>query len=584
MNVYARLWPYIKPHRLRFAQASVAMLGVAVFNGGSLYLLKPIVDHVFVSRDFTMLWLVIVGIPVLVGLKTVFSYMQNYLMSWIGQRAIQELREDLFRHLHGLSLDYFAERDSGEILSRVTNDLNTLQSTLNSVPLYLIRDSLTVLILSFVLFWVDWRFTVLALLSLPAIGITLVVLGRKMRQSSLQSQVLMARIYRRFQESLSGMAVIQAYNYEEGAIEKFRDENLLFFNEMMRYLRATALTAPLMELAASLVVALLLYYGATEVIDNHMTPGAFFAFMGSFFAAYAPAKNIARLNSELQRGLASGERIFQLLDEKPRILANPGARPFKSLETEIEFSGVSFQYPGADRPALRNVGLKIRRGERVAVVGPSGAGKSTLVHLLVRLYEPSRGAILYDGLPLPELDARSVRERIALITREPLILNDSVLQNVTMGRTVVTLSQVEEACKAACASEFIAALPQGFLTKLGDRTVRLTRGQRQRLAVARALLKDACLIVLDGAGEPDETAGDETGRALKRAMEGRTVLLLTDRVAAAAEADTIFVLKAGEIVEAGTHPHLLRQGGFYRRLHDLQVGAAGNEEAGVTGS
>lgn len=580
MNVFSRLMPYLQPYRLRFAQACVAMLGVAIFNGGSVYLLKPIVDHVFVSRDFTMLWLVIVGVPVLVALKTIFSYMQNYLMSWIGQRAIQELREDLFRHLHGLSLDFYAEHESSEILSRVTNDLNTLQATMNSVPLYLIRDSLTVSILMFVLFWVDWRFALLALVSLPAIGVTLVVLGRKMRHSSLQSQVLMGRIYRRFQESLSGMTVIQAYNYEEGAIEKFRDENLLFFNEMMRYLRATALAAPLMEFAGSMVVAALLYYGGTEVIDGKMTPGAFFAFMGAFFAAYAPAKNVARLNSEVQRALASGERIFQLLDEKPSIRPNAAARPFKSLDSEIEFRNITFQYPGAERAALRNVSLVIRRGERIAVVGPAGSGKTTLVHLLLRLYEPTRGAILFDGVPLNELDIRSVRERIALVPRDVLILNDTVLQNVTMGRGVVTLSQVEEACQAAHAADFVAALAQGYLTRLGERSLRLTHGQRQRLAAARAILKSPCLAVLDGAGDDQETT-DETAKALERVMAGRTALVLTDRVATAAGADRIFVLRSGELLETGTHEELLRRNGFYRRLHELQTGPAGGEQAGV---
>lgn len=580
MNVFSRLLPYLLPYKLRFIQACVAMLGVAIFNGGSVYLLKPIVDHVFVSRDFTMLWLVIVGVPVLVALKTVFSYVQNYLMSWIGQKAIQELREDLFRHLHGLSLEFYAEHESGEILSRVTNDLNTLQATMNSVPLYLIRDSLTVLILMFVLFWVDWRFALLALLSLPAIGATLVVLGRKMRHSSLQSQVLMGRIYRRFQESLSGMTVIQAYNYEEGAIDKFRDENLLFFNEMMRYLRATALTAPLMEFAGSMVVAALLYYGGTEIIDGKMTPGAFFAFMGAFFAAYAPAKNVARLNSEVQRALASGERIFQLLDEKPRVTANAAARPFKSLESEIEFRGVTFHYPGSERAALRNVSLTIRRGERVAVVGPAGSGKTTLVHLLLRLYDPGRGAILLDGVPLNELDTRTVRERIALVPRDVLLLRDTVLQNVTMGKAVVTLSAVEEACRQARAAEFIAALPQGYLTPIGERPSKLTLGQRQRLAAARAILKKPCLAVLDGAGDEQEP-GDETAQALEKVMEGRTALILTDRVATAESADRIFVLRAGELLDSGTHEELLRRGGFYRRLYELQTGPSGGEQAGV---
>ena len=577
MNVYARLAPYLRPHRIRFVQACVAMLGVAVFNGGSLYLLKPIVDNVFVSKDFTMLWLVIVGVPLLVLTKTVFSYIQNYLMSWIGQRITQDLREDLFRHLHELSLDFFAEREAGEVLSRVTNDLNTLQMTLNSVPLYLIRDSLTVLILMIVLFWVDWRFALLALLSLPAISITLIVLGRKMRHSSLQTQVLMARIYRRFQESLNGMEIIQAYNYEEGAIDKFKDENQLFFVEMMRYLRATALAAPLMEFAGAMVVALLIYYGGTEIIDGKMTPGSFFAFMGSFFAAFAPAKNLARLNSELQRGLASGERIFQLLDERPRIRPNPAARPFTDLVSEIEFKAVSFQFPDSERPALKNVNLLIRRGERVAVVGPPGAGKTALVHLLFRLREPTHGAVLFDGVPLPELEIRSVRERLALINGDPLILDDTVLQNVSIGRSVVTMSEVEGACRQACAAGFIAALPLGYLTRLGQRGLRLSVGQRQRLAVARALLKDPSVVVLDAASG-DEAEGSETERAFERVMQGRTVLILTDRVLAAAAADRVYVLRDGAVVESGGHAELLRQGGFYRRLYDLQAGAAGTEE------
>ncbi len=549
MNVYALIVPYLRPYRMRFAQACVAMLGVAVFNGASFYLLKPIVDQVFVSRDFTMLWLAIVAVPSLIALKTIFSYVQNYLMSWIGQRVVQQVREDLFRHLHALPLDFFAEHESSEILSRVTNDLNTLQSTLNSVPLYLIRDSLTLLVLLGVLFWLDWRFAMLALLSVPFVSLVLIVLGRKMRDASLRSQAIMSQIYRRFQESLQGMTTLKAYNYEEGATLRFREENLLFFNQMMRYLRATALATPLTEFAGAMVVALLIYYGGTEIIDGKMTPGAFFAFMGSFFAAYAPAKNLARLNSELQRALASGERIFQLLGEPPYTPRSTAGRPWGALASSIELRGVSFSYPGSPRPALKDVHWTLRRGERVAIVGPSGSGKSTLAHLLLRFQEPSRGSILFDGVVLAELDVRSVRERIALLPREIPLFNDTVWQNLTLGRLTSTVSEVEAACRAAYAADFIEALPQGYQTRLGERGVKLTAGQRQRLALARAWIRDPSLVIFDGGASSLDGGDGETHKALMGLMERRTVLILANESAHLPAVDRLYVLDRGELLE-----------------------------------
>ena len=574
MRLLAKFLPYLKPYRLRFLQAGIAMCVVAVFNGASIYVLKPIVDKVFISKDFTMLWLAIVGVPALMAVKTIAAYAQNYLMSWIGQRVTQSLREDLFRHIHRLSLDYFAEQKSGEILARVTNDLNMVQSALNFLPLYLIRDTMTIVVLMSVLFYLNWSFALLALLAIPVASTLLVVLGRKMRDSSRQSQVIMGQIYHRFQESLQGMLLIKAFNYEEGAIGKFAQENLSFFNQMMRYLRATALSGPLMEFCGSLVLALLISYGGREIIASRMTPGDFFAFLAAFFAAYAPTKNLARTNSELQRGLASGERIFQLLDERPRIVDRPDARRFEGLEKGILLRGLSFRYPDRDAWAVRGIDLEVRRGETVAIVGPSGSGKSTLVHLLLRLYDPQEGSVLLDGRDLRDLEVRSVRERVGLVTQETILFHETVFENVAIGHPGASLEAVRAACRIADADAFIDALPYGYHTRLGDRGMRLSGGQRQRLAIARAVLKDPSVLVLDEAtSNLDSTSEQEVQKALERLMKGRTVVMIAHRLSTVQSADRICVLNGGRLVESGDHRSLIAAGGLYRRLHEIQNSA-----------
>ena len=582
MNVLKKIFPYVKPYRARFAYAGIAMTIVAAVNGASITLLKPIIDKVFVSRDFHMLWLAIFGVPILMALKTVAAYVQNYLMSWIGQRVTQEIREDLFCHLHALSLDFFSENKSGEILSRATNDLSNVQSCLQFLPLYMVRDTLTVVSLVGVLFFMNARFALLALLGLPAAGGLLYVLGRKMRDASLRSQATMGQIYHRFQESLQGMMLIKAFNYEQGAIEKFREENLSFFNQTMRYLRATALSGPLMEFFGSIIIALFLYFGGKEIIAGHMSTGDFFAFLAAFFSAYAPTKNIARSNSELQRGLASAERIFQLLEEKPRITEKPNARILTSLERGVSLEHVGFCYPGRETWALKNVSLEARRGETVAIVGPSGSGKSTLAQLILRLYDPQEGTICFDGMDLTGLELRSVRERIGIVTQETILFNETVLQNVALGRKNATLEEITAACKVADADSFIEGLPMGYQTHLGDRGLKISGGQRQRLAIARAVLKNPALLILDEAtSNLDSTSETEVQKALERLMGGRTVLVIAHRLSMIQSADRIYVLDRGAVVESGDHRSLIAADGLYRRLYELQVRSS---EAGRGGS
>lgn len=578
MSAGKRLRRYVKPHLARFVWAALAMAAVSAFNGVSVLILKPIVDHILIEKDLRMLWLAVAGVPLLMALKSAASYAQNYLMSWIGQRVSQQLREDLFRHLHVLPLEFYSGGKGTEVLSRVTGDLTLVQAALTTLPVYLIRDSLTVLFLTGSLFWLDWRFAAVALLGSPLSLAALWVLSRKMREASRQSSIATERLHHRFQESVQGMLTVKAFNYEEGATEKFQEENESFFSPMMRYLRATALMTPVLELGASVIAALILWFGGREVILGHITPGAFFAFLGAFFAAYAPIKNLARINAEIQRAWASAERLFQLLDEKPAV-SRRRKPAFAGLKAGVRFERVGLRYPGAKTWALRELDLEIPKGARVALVGPSGCGKTTAAKLLLRLHDPDEGRVLFDGVDARELDAASLRARVGLVDADAALFHDTVLQNVSLGRKVVTLSEVERACRAVGAAEFIAALPEGYRTLLGDWGFSLSSGQRQKLALARVLLKDPEIVVLDEAtAHLDGQAEREVLAALETVLAGRTVVTVSHRLAPVSRADRIYVLSAGRVAEAGTHAELMSASGLYRRLFDLQSAAKPAEE------
>ncbi len=579
MSVSRRLRYYVKPYLGRFGWACVAMIAVSAFNGLAILLLKPIVDEVFIAKDLRMLALAVAGVPLLVALKAVASYIQNYLMSWIGQRVSQQIREDLFRHLHLLPLEFYSGLRGADVLSRVTGDLTLAQSALTTLPVYLIRDSLTVLFLVASLFKLDWRFAALTVLGSPLSLAALYVLSRKMRESSRQSQIAVDRLHHRFQESVQGMMTVKAFNYEEGATEKFQEENESFFQPMMRYLRATALMNPLLELGASVMVAAVIWFGGREVIRGRMTPGAFFAFMGAMLAAYAPIKNLARVNAEGQRAWASAERLFQLLDERTAV-PRKKLPAFQRLQTSVRLEGAGFRYPGARVWALRGLDLEIPKGSRTAIVGPSGCGKTTVSKLLLRLHDASEGRVAFDGVDARELDASSIRARVGLVSSDAALFNDTVFQNLALGRKVVTLSEVERAVRAVGAEEFVAALPEGYQTMLGDWGYSLSSGQRQKLAIARMLLKDPEIVVLDEAtAHLDGPARAEILSVLDTALAGRTVVTIAHDLASVAPAHHIYVLNGGSLAESGTHAELMAAKGLYRRLFELQSVARDSTEA-----
>jgi subfamily B ATP-binding cassette protein MsbA len=566
-----RLLPRLRPYAGRFAAAAVAMGFVAATNGAGAYLLKPIVDDAFVSKNVAKLNWVVIALPLIFLLRTGAAYIQNYLMSYIGQSVTQDLRRDLFAHLHTLSMDFFWRNRSGELLSRATNDLTQLESTLHFVPLYFIRDSLTVVALAVVLVMLEVRFAAVALAGLPLVGLVIYVLGKKMRDASIKSQRLMAELYQKFQESLQGILVIKAFNYESGAAKRFDAENRRFYDQMMRYLRATALAGPLTEMLGGLVLAAIIYFAGRQILAGTLTPGAFFSFLACFFAAYAPTKNLARSNAELQRGLAGASRIFEVLDTKPTVIETKGGLVCRGIQSSLELKDISFRYPERETWALKGASLSVGRGQMVGLVGPSGGGKSTIVQLLLRLVDPAEGKVLLDGEPLAAYDTASLRAQIGLVTQETVLFHDTIAANVALGRPEASEEEIAEACRLADADGFVRQLPEGYRTVVGDRGVKLSGGQRQRLAIARALLKRPPILLLDEAtSNLDSESEAAVQRALERALAGRTVIQIAHRLSTVQNADRIFVLSQGAVVESGRHDELLRLDGVYAKLYRIQ--------------
>ena len=566
-----RLVGYVRPYRWRCVQAGLVMMAVAALNGALVKVLGPITNSLFVSATPDELLRAAMLIPAVFFLKLVFQYTQSYLMSWLGQKITQEIREDLFRHVHALSMDFFWKSKGGEVLSKLTNDMNALQSALQFVPLYAIRDSLTVIVVLAVMIWTNPKFAALSLLAIPMAGAVLGVLGRKLRSSGRRGQEVMGEIYHRFQESLQGMLVVKSFNYERGAIAKFQRENDEFFHQMMRYFRATALSGPLMEFLGSLIIAAVVWQGGRAIGAGEMQPGDFAVFLGSMFMAYGPIKNLAQMNATLQLGLAAAERIFSVLDETPSVVEPARPVAFPRLHEGIVFDKVSFRYPGRDSWALKDVSLKIEPGEVVAVVGPSGSGKTTLVHLLLRLFDPVSGRITIDGVDLREMSSGDLRGKLGLVSQETILFHDTVFGNVAVGREGATHAEVEKALAVADAADFVAQFPHGLDSPLGDRGTRLSGGQRQRLAIARAVLKDPRLLILDEAtSNLDAQSERAVQAALERLFPGRTVIMIAHRLSTVQKADRIVVLRLGQIEEQGSHAELMAKNGVYATLQRYQ--------------
>jgi subfamily B ATP-binding cassette protein MsbA len=565
------LLQYLKPHKVRLIQAAASMIILAAIKNAVIYISGPVIQGVFINKDMSLLRLIVLGLPVLFVLRMLVEYTNGYLMSWIGQRVVQKIREDLFEHIHRLSLEFYWRKRSSDVMSRVINDLNNVQSTVQFIPLYGIRDALTVAACVGLLFYINWKLALIATIVLPLIAALLGILGKKMRKASAESNVIVGEISHKFQESLQGITVVKAFNYEDQAIAKFKVSNDAYFSKMMHYLRATAMSGPVMEFISGMVLIAIIYLSGKAIFDGTMTVAHFFSFIAAYVTAYVPLKNIGNLNSKLQQGMAAWERIYQILEEKPAVVIKQTTKNIAKLEGRIEFKGVNYKYPSRDTQILKDLSFTINPGEVAAFVGPSGSGKTTVVHMLLRFFDPVSGRIEVDGHDMLDLDTTDLRAHMGLVTQDTILFDDTVLGNIKIGMPGASPEEVVEAAKAADAHAFISAMPQGYDTVLGERGVKLSGGQRQRLAIARAIIKRPKILLLDEATSNLDTGSEQAVQgAIERILGGRTVVMVAHRLSTVKNADKIFVLKKGELAETGTHEELLKLGGIYKGLYEAQ--------------
>lgn len=570
IELFKRIFAYFKPYKVRIFISIAGMIIVALSDAGLAYLVKPVLNDVFIKTDMKMLLLIPVAIVGLYLFKGVFRYVHSYLMGYVGQRVIMDIRNSMYEHYQRLSLDYFAANQTGAMMSRITNDINSMQQAL-PVAMDLVRQPFTLIGLVAIAFYQEWRLTLFAIFVMPLMIIPFAALTKKFRKYSKKEQEKMGEMSSILQESISGIRVTRAFGMEEHEIDRFKEENRHFFRFRIKTIRAEEFTSPLNEFLGSIGIAFVVWYGGSQILAGKSTPGAFFSFLAACSLMYNPIKKLNSANATIQASMAAAERVFGLLDTEPSVKEKNRALAITDVKEGIEFKDVSFRYH--EEMVLNGINLKIKAGEVVAIVGESGGGKSTLVSLIPRFYDVSEGGITIDGIDIRELTFKSLRRLIAVVSQETFLFNDTVRNNIAYlpGRESIPSDAVISAAKAANAHDFIMTMPEGYDTVVGERGVKLSGGQKQRLSIARALLKDSPILILDEATSAlDSEAEYLVQEALNRLMKGRTTFVIAHRLSTIQHADRIIVLSKGRIVEEGSHDELLKASGEYAKLYSRQ--------------
>ena len=536
------------------------------------YLMEPVLDEVFINQDQSMLILVPVAVIVVTLIKGLATFAQGILMAYVGQRIIANLQSLIFSHLLRFDLAFFQNTASGNLISRLTNDVNLMRNAVSNALTGMVKDSLTLLFLVAVMFEKDWRLAVIAFVVFPLAVFPIIRIGKRTRKISTSALAELGHFTARLNEVFQGARHVKAYNME--VYETTRTNQLIekVFKLIYKALRIRAAATPIMETLGGIFIAIIILYGGWQVIDNMLTPGEFFAFITAMLLAYQPLKALANLNTNLQEGLAATQRVFNILDTEPSIVDSPNASRLKVLSGKVNFSNISFSYSNK-KIALSNISLDIPAGKTVALVGPSGGGKSTLLNMIPRFYDSDNGTITIDNTNIKDVTVASLRESIGLVSQETILFDDTILANIAYGQLGADNKDIINAAKAAGAHDFIMSMPNTYDTVIGEQGTKLSGGQRQRICIARAMLKDAPILLLDEATSAlDSESERQVQNALAKLMKGRTTLIIAHRLSTIQDADKIYVIENGKVSEHGTHEYLLNNNGPYAKLHRLQQG------------
>ena len=573
MKTYRRMLRYLQPYVWPRGVAAIAlMLGFSALEGSLPFVVKYTVDNVFSQQRREALTVVVAAVLGIGVLRGALSYGSGYLVDWIGQRVITDLRNELTAHMQTLDLAFFNRQRAGQIISRVTADVRLVRDAVTDAVRSVFQDTTSLLFLCATAVYLDWVLALMGLFLVPVIILVTRYLSVQMRVTTRQHQEATGRLNAMLHETVQGNRVVKVFGREHFEAERLRKQDERLFRLFMRTSRLRSF--PSTEILAGLATALVIWYGGSSVIAGTRTSDNFVAFLTSLVLLYEPLKRLVRANLKIQQGIAGATRAFELLDRDAEVVDRPGARVLDGFRQAIEFQDVSFAYePGT--PVLRRINLRIPLGHVVALVGMSGGGKSTIADLVPRLYDVTEGRITIDGVDVRDVTLTSLRRQLAVVTQFTFLFNDTVRANIAFGEPERSLDDVIAAARAANAHEFITALPEGYDTAIGDLGVRLSGGQRQRLAIARAILKNAPILILDEATSALDTESEGlVQEALERLMANRTSIVVAHRLSTVRNADLIVVVSHGRIVERGTHDELLARGGEYRKLYELQFGEA----------
>ena len=582
---YRRLYGYVKPYKMRFTLGlalglayggvnslfplAIARVTSTIFHGAAPnpMALRSNLHALDTGPKINSIVLVCLAIPAIMTVRSLCSYGSTYCMQWVSNKVVTDIREQLFSKMVRHSMDFFNKVRSGLLMSRITNDTRMMQMALTSVSSDVFKQPITIVGAISVLLLMDWKFTLVTLILFPSCLLPLRIYGRRARKAVQSEQAGMGEMVVTMQETFAGIRVIKSFAREAHQEKAFKRSNQLQFSQMMRMMRSMEAVSPLVVTIAAIGVGLALLY----VYAANLSVGRFFGLVSGIFILYDPIKTLSKIHIVMQRSIAATTAIFSILDSEPAVRDTPNAVALTSSRGRIDFENVRFRYAGTVLDAVNGINLHIEPGKTYALVGASGAGKSTILSLILRLYDPTSGAVKVDGRDLRSITQKSLREQIGLVTQETFLFHDTIFKNIQFGRLDATPEEIYEAAHTAFAHDFIMAQPKGYGTVIGDKGCLLSGGQQQRIAIARAVLKNAPILLLDEATSSlDSESEQQIQKALEKLTAGRTVIAIAHRLSTVLSADQIVVMDSGRIKEIGTHGELLEKSGYYRRLYDHQ--------------